>query len=281
MALPDFLIIGAMKCATSTLQAQLAAQPGVFMTTPKEPNFFSDDEIYARGLPWYEGLFADAAPGDLKGEASTHYTKLPTYPECLARLSAALERPKLIYMIRNPIDRAISHYIHEWTLGRMPDEIGTAIERHPELIAYSEYAYQIAPYLETYGAERICLTSLERLQADPGGELTRIGTFLDLPAPPVWQEEQARVNASAQRIRRLPLHGLLIRNPVAAALRRALIPQAVRNAIKGRLQMQKRPEISQDCRTRLEEVFAQDYAQLRDMFPGQDHLGLSYPFVRP
>ena len=78
MGLPDFLIIGAMKCGTSTLQAQLARQPGVFMSTPKEPNYFSDDEVHAQGQARYEGLFSGAAEGDLTGEASTHYTKLPT-----------------------------------------------------------------------------------------------------------------------------------------------------------------------------------------------------------
>ncbi len=61
MSLPDFLIVGAMKCGTSTLAAQLGAQPGLFMTTPKEPNFFSDDDVYARGMAWYRALF-DAAP---------------------------------------------------------------------------------------------------------------------------------------------------------------------------------------------------------------------------
>ncbi len=83
---PDFIIIGAMKCGTSTLYEQLAAQPGVFMCTPKEPNFFSDDRIYANGLDWYRGLFAPAPAGALCGEASTHYTKLPTHPATLERL---------------------------------------------------------------------------------------------------------------------------------------------------------------------------------------------------
>ena len=55
---PHFIIIGGMKCATSTLHDQLAAQPGFFMTEPKEPNFFSNDEIYERGLDWYTDLFA-------------------------------------------------------------------------------------------------------------------------------------------------------------------------------------------------------------------------------
>ena len=118
MTLPDFIIIGAMKCGTSTLQAQLAAQPGVFMTTPKEPNFFSDDDIFEKGMAWYSALFDGAAPGDLKGEASTHYTKLPNYPDTVSRLKQAYDEagadyPKLVYMIRNPLERAISHYMHE------------------------------------------------------------------------------------------------------------------------------------------------------------------------
>ena len=97
---PSLAVIGAMKSGTTTLQVQLAAQTGVFMTTPKEPNFFSDDDVFAKGAGWYKGLFADAAPGDLKGEASTHYTKLPTYPDCLPRLAQMLDAPRLIYVIR-------------------------------------------------------------------------------------------------------------------------------------------------------------------------------------
>ncbi|MDO5706469.1 MAG: sulfotransferase domain-containing protein, partial [Paracoccus sp. (in: a-proteobacteria)] len=117
MAMPDFLIIGAMKCGTSTLAAQLGAQTGIFVTTPKEPNFFSDDAEWARGIDWYRALFDGAAPGDLKGEASTHYTKLPNHPHTLERLRPHVPAPRLIYLIRNPLDRLVSHYIHEWTMG--------------------------------------------------------------------------------------------------------------------------------------------------------------------
>ena len=58
---PDFIVIGAMKSATTTLHEQLARQPGVFMSRPKEPNFFSDDAIYARGWGWYSSLFRPPA----------------------------------------------------------------------------------------------------------------------------------------------------------------------------------------------------------------------------
>ncbi|MGR3434230.1 MAG: sulfotransferase, partial [Shimia sp.] len=73
MPYPDFLIIGAMKCGTTTLAAQLGRQDGVFVCDPKEPFYFSDDAVHARGPDWYRGLFAAAAPGDLKGEGSTRY----------------------------------------------------------------------------------------------------------------------------------------------------------------------------------------------------------------
>jgi len=279
MALPDFLIIGAMKCATSTLQVQLAAQPGVFMTTPKEPNFFSDDAVYAQGLDWYEALYADAQPGDLLGEASTHYTKLPTYPDSLARLQAAVPAPKLIYMIRNPVERVVSHYIHEWTRAQMSGGIDAACDAHPELIAYSRYGMQIAPYVQAFGADSVHMISLEHLQQDPQAALTRAGAFLGLKTAPVWQEEQTRVHASADRIRRFPMSDFLIMNPATTALRRALVPRGVRAFIKRRLQMRDRPDLSPDLRRRLEAVFAEDYAELRRMFPDQPGLDASYPFL--
>ena len=77
---PDFIVIGAMKSATTTLHEQLARQPGFFMSRPKEPNFFSDDPIYARGWAGIPRCSGQPRPGDLRGESSTHYTKLPTIP---------------------------------------------------------------------------------------------------------------------------------------------------------------------------------------------------------
>src|SRR5262249_60849256 len=95
---PDFIVIGAMKSATTTLHEQLARQSGIFMTRPKEPNFFSDDEVRARGWAWYGSLFRPAGAGDLRGESSTHYTKLPTYPRAVERMVRDLPRLKLIYV---------------------------------------------------------------------------------------------------------------------------------------------------------------------------------------
>ena len=128
MAYPDFVIIGAMKCGTSSLHAQLAAQDGFFMSEPKEPNFFSDDDVFAKGAGWYQGLFA-GGEGALKGESSTHYTKQPTYPACFERLSAALPGARFIYVMRDPLDRLVSHYIHEWTMGNVKGTLSEEIGR--------------------------------------------------------------------------------------------------------------------------------------------------------
>src|SRR5512142_3502978 len=142
---PDFIIIGAMKCATSTLHEQLAIQPGLFMSRPKEPNFFSDDDIYAKGWDWYRGLFEGADERALCGESSTHYTKLPTYPHTVARIRRHLPRVKLIYIMRDPIERLISHYLHESIRGQINVSVDQAIEQHPELTAFGLYSRQLEP----------------------------------------------------------------------------------------------------------------------------------------
>lgn len=276
MSGPDYIIIGAMKCGTSTLAAQLGAQPGIFMTTPKEPNYFSDDDVFALGQDWYAGLFAPAAPGDLKGEASTHYTKLPLYPKALERLLATGARPKLIYMLRDPIDRLISHYIHEWTQGVISEPLETALQTHPELIAYSRYAMQLAPWVAAFGADSLLVLGMADLKRDPQGLLERAGAFLGRDGL-VWQDDLGRMNVSSERIRRFPLYGLLVENPLATWLRRRLVPQALRDRIKAARQMQVRPELDASTRARLAEIFAADRAELLALFPDRPEIAAIYP----
>ncbi|MFK7943595.1 MAG: sulfotransferase [Paracoccaceae bacterium] len=266
MRLPNFLIVGAMKCGTTTLQAQLAAQPGIFMATPKEPNFFSDDLIYARGMDWYSGLFAAAEQGDLCGEASTNYTKLPNYPHCAERICKALPDVRLIYMVRDPVARTVSHFVHEWTMGRMSLNFAQMLETHPELVSYSCYARQISPYVKAFGADRILLVGLEDLENDPRFQLGRIGAFLGLPVKPVWQDYHARENVSSERLRKFLGYGLLIEHPLAQSLRRGFIPQRLRNAVKERLRMGRRPEVPPHLVQRLQDVFAEDQAALGKIF---------------
>ena len=279
MALPDFLIVGAMKCGTSTLAGQLGAQAGVFMTDPKEPNFFSDDAVFARGRGWYEALFAAAPPGAIRGEASTHYTKLPTHPQTLARMTAMLEAPRIVYLIRNPLQRLVSHYMHEWTMGVMRGPLADSLDSFPELVDYGCYGRQIRPYVEAFGQDRVLVQTLEEMQRNPLEVLERTARFIGLEGPVLWQEDRARENVSAERIRRFPLQGLLIDNPVAAGLRRVLVPKSVRAWVRRSRQMQERPQIPEDRLPGLIAGFREDHDALRALFPDRPDLAQSYPFL--
>lgn len=259
---PDFIVIGAMKCATSTLHTQLAAQPGIFMSTPKEPNFFSNDEIYTKGADWYQSLFDAAEPQDICGESSTHYTKLPTYPETAPRMRAHVPDAKLIYVIRHPIERLISQYIHEWTMGFTKDSIHDALDSLPILIEYSKYAMQLEPFLDTYGAEKILVVAHKRLQGAPQDELERIGEFIGYGERPTWRDDLGEENVSSQRMRKSRLRDIVVYAPVLSTIRRRLIPRSVRDAVKTLWTLEQRPELTEAERTRLTEVFDADLAKL-------------------
>ena len=262
--LPDFIIIGAMKSATSTLHNQLSAQPGIFMSTPKEPNFFSDDEIYNQGLDWYTALFSDADTEQICGESSTHYTKLPDYPETIQRLKAAIPQPKLIYVMRHPIDRLVSHYMHQWSEGVISSDINQAIDRYPELVDYSCYGMQISAYFEAFGSKSVLPLFFEDLKANKNKSLNRVGEFIGLTEPLIWVDDLAQDNVSSQRIRRFYGYELLINSKPMAWLRKALIPQRVRDRVKQQLSMQRRPEISSAQLARITKIFDRDLQTVGD-----------------
>ena len=261
-SLPDFAIIGAMKSATSSLQEQLARQPGIFMCTPKEPNFFSDAGQYAKGMSWYSGLFAEAPEGSLLGEASTHYTKLPTYPEVVQRLKEHLPNARFVYVMRHPVDRLVSHYIHEWSTGAYHCDIEEAIDKYPELVAYGRYAMQLEPYFDAFGRDAVLPVFFDRLLKEPQAELECICRFIGYQGQPVWVHDLKPDNVSSERIRRFPGYSLLVESGPAVWLRRNLIPQSLRDAVKAKLRMKNRPTLGEDARTRLESEFDRDLSKL-------------------
>ncbi|AJQ92808.1 sulfotransferase domain-containing protein [Gynuella sunshinyii] len=269
MTKPDFILIGAMKSATSTLHAQLAMQPGIFMSTPKEPNYFSDDEQYARGEAWYDGLFELAENGDLCGESSTHYTKLPDYPQTIERMQRRLVAPKLIYVIRHPVDRLVSHYIHQWSQRVISCDINQAIDQYHELIAYSCYARQLLPYIEAYGRENILVTCTEAIKASPQSELERVARFIGYSKPVVWHDTLPSQNVSQQRIRPFPGYGLLVESRVMTFLRQKLVPQSIRDRVKSGLTMKERPVIDAVHMNKLVETFDRDLEVLGSWFGRQ------------
>jgi hypothetical protein len=259
---PDFLIIGAMKCATSSLHEQLALQPGIFMTELKEPNFFSNDEQYALGMEWYLSHFASAKPDEICGESSTHYTKLPTYPQTIKRIRQDFPDVKLIYVMRHPIDRLVSQYIHEWSQRFITVEINQAVDEYPELIAYSQYTMQLKPYFETFGQERVLPVFFERMITNPQDELERVCQFIGYEGKPVWDDELNAQNVSSDRMRKSGWRDFLVEAPGLKQLRRWLIPKSFRTWVRSLWTMKKKPELEPQQVEKLRAIFDEDLAVL-------------------
>jgi len=261
---PDFIIIGAMKCATSTLHEQLARQPGIFMSTPKEPNFFSDDRQYNKGTDWYTSLFEEAGENALCGESSTHYSKLPDYPQTVARLKQWKDSYKFIYVMRHPVDRLVSHYIHQWSEGVITCDINEAIDKFPELVDYSCYARQLQPYFDTFGQDCVLPVFFESVRSDPQSQLLRIGKFLGYDGDMIWQHELDAQNVSSHRERKFRGYSILVKSGFATRLRRLFIPQSFRDWVKARLRMKDRPQLDEANLCRIEEIFDQDLGNLSE-----------------
>lgn len=259
---PSFMIIGAMKCATTTLHEQLAQQPGIFMSEPKEPNFFSDDQEYSKGLEWYSSLFSEAPENALCGESSTHYTKLPTYPKTIDRIQQYLPKAKFIYVMRHPIDRLVSQYIHEWSQRTVSGDINDAIMIFKPLTQYSQYSMQIQPYLTAFGPGNVLPMFAENLRNHPQRELERVCQFIGYSSMPQWQKATDSQHASAERLRDSQWRDLLVQQPVLKFLRQTLLPKSSRTWVRSFWQMKERPQLTPESLGYLEQLFDRDLKTL-------------------
>jgi hypothetical protein len=203
-----------------------------------------------------------AAPGDLCGESSTHYTKLPTHPRTVERLAAAVPGARLVYVMRHPVDRLVSHYVHAWTTRDVSCPIDEAVERHRELVDYGRYAMQLRPYVEAFGRDAILPVFHGRLRAHPCEELGRVGGFIGLGEKAGWDDSLGEQNVSRRRLRRSPARDAILGLPGMAALRRTLVPERVRERIKRRWMLTERPALSAASRERVEAIFDEDLAEL-------------------
>lgn len=160
--LPTFVVIGAMKTGSSSLASYLGGHPDVFMSTPKEPSYFA--MRWARGQSWYESLFDDAGAAIARGEASTAYTKSPVFPDVPRRMAAIMPEARLLYLVRHPVARIRSQYVHNCAHRSERRPIDEAVRRNPDYLAFSRHAYQLERFLEHYPREQILVVSSEQLK---------------------------------------------------------------------------------------------------------------------
>lgn len=172
--LPNFLIIGAQRCATTWLHRCLSEHPQVFMCSEKEAHFF--DARWDRGLAWYKGLFKDCEGAVAVGEATPEYMWKPV---AVKRMASTLPNAKLIAVVRNPIDRAYSAY---WLRRRIYQGMSfeEAVEADPNLLRRGHYAQQLKRVLRYYPREQLLVLLFDDLKHDDEAFVQRTFQFLEV-----------------------------------------------------------------------------------------------------
>src|SRR5262245_24982202 len=182
-----------MKGGTTSLHRYLRQHPDVFMPEQKELNFFLDDYAgppidppeernWSRGSAWYERQFADAERERAVGEASPNYSRHPTYPGVAERIAAVLPKVKIIYLVRNPIDRVLSHYLHDVANGREQCPLHIALQRDDRYLAPSRYATQVEQYLRVVSSDRLLLLKSDDLLTRRAATVHRVLEFIGVDA---------------------------------------------------------------------------------------------------
>lgn len=181
---PTFFIIGAMKCGTSSLHHYLSMHPDISMSDIKEPNYFSKHRtLFHKGRNWYQNLFDQTK--EIRGESSTAYTKYPHIKGVPKRIFKHCPDSKLIYLVRDPIERTLSHISHDMLEGLIPyhEDVSPYINDKPDnpYIAWSLYYLQLEQYVRYFTKGQICILRTEDLSKNPQEVLSRLLDFLGLP----------------------------------------------------------------------------------------------------
>ncbi len=288
MTMPNFFVVGAQKCGTTSLYYYLDQHPEVYMSPVKEPHFFDYDEgempdfggpsvpppgITSMGE--YQALFEGVRDEVAVGEASPTYLYLPGTEERLRRHAPGA---KAIAVLRDPAERAYSAFLHTVRSWREPlDDFSRALREedgrirdgwHP-LFHYRSrgfYHGQIERYLWAFGEDRVRVYLYEDLRDKPLRVLQDAFRFLGADASFV-PNTSTRYNASGIP-RNKTVSAMMRRANVLTPALKKILPPAVRQRIKGRI-FAKAPPLRQDDRRELVEGYREDILKLQDLL-GRD-----------
>lgn len=213
MRLPDFLVIGAMKSGTTTFYHDLATHPQIYLAE-KELGALTRDVSAGE----YAACFAGAKINQLCGDVSTSYSMLPDVSGVVERAKRSLSpSTKILYLVREPVQRAISHHYHYQSLltdKRMEADINECVYKHPSLINYGKYGEQLAHWSSHLGGRAFHVIHFEDYVANRQKTMKRVFNFLGLRPAPRSAPMNAIHNASAGKPvlngfwRRVTQHGL-------------------------------------------------------------------------
>jgi len=268
--LPRFLIIGGMKCGSTTLFRDLEQHPDIFFPLDKEPGNLCDDAVLTeKGLDRYAAHFKGARRGAVCGEASTNYTKRPDHEGVAARALEVLgDDLRLVYVMRDPIARFVSHHAHDGAQGHLPTDPGAALAREPGLVEYARYAYQLGPWIETFGRERIMAVRFEDYTRDRAEHAAKLCAHIGVE-PIEGMIDPARVHNKSDA-KPVPSKGwkAVINSPLYRNTIRRFIPRDLKDRLRYALLPKSTfaPDpMPAELLERLIPVFEEDQANLREL----------------
>jgi len=196
--LPDFVIIGAMKCGTTSLHGMLDRHSEIFMSREKELVFFYRESRWRRGPDWYRAQFRSTAR--LCGESSPPYTVGPPGNPAPQRMFGLIPDARLIYVVRDPVERTLAHYKHQLSETGDARPLAEAI-LHQRYVFPSRYRLHIDRFLAAgYAAEQIHVVQSEALRARRAEVLAGIAGFLGVAYEPAMAEARDRHLTDGRRV---------------------------------------------------------------------------------
>ncbi|MEA2347914.1 MAG: hypothetical protein QOG62_1701 [Thermoleophilaceae bacterium] len=261
---PNLIVIGAQKCGTSALHYYLRQHPDIAMSKPKELNFFIETRTWQNGVEWYEEHWPDNAL--VRGEASPNYTAHPHFPGVAEKMAEVVPDAKLIFLVRDPISRMVSQYIHNYTKrAEHRDLAATLLDANKTYVNRSRYMFQLDQFLPYYKPESIMVIDSGNLRDQRMETLQRIFRFVgvDDGFNSKKYKEEKHVTSDKERLNRLGAWALNnLSRPNYNRARRVL---PLSKPIE-------RPEIDDALREQLKELLGEDVARLRE-FTGEAFAG--------
>lgn len=171
------MVIGAMKAGTSTLFDVLAQHPQICAAVEKEPEYFTRHQRHGRPVARYADLWPDYSADRHRYalEASTGYTKHPAEPGVPERIADAGLRPRFVYVVRDPVDRIVSHLSYRGLPVPAVESLAGSM-----VVAISDYSRQLDRYIEVFGPGRVQVLSFDVLRTDPSAAAATVYRWLGI-----------------------------------------------------------------------------------------------------
>ncbi len=282
MALPNLIIIGAPKCATTSMHAYLATHPQIFMTAQKELHYFLNKPWggWRFGREWYERQFEAGRDLAVRGESSPGYSIESFTPDVVEKMFPLLPDAKLIYMLRDPLQRAQSHYTEELYNKHIPSDLslqqileagpngpGLVGENFRMIVYTSLYRRQLEFYLRRYPLERIHFVTMEEMKRDLLRVLQSILRFLEVDQTVLPRNLDKKLNEKSNKRFRVVNPTALVRHLPGYERFTAALPNTLktryRRAISRELDQDALMRITPDQEERLRLLFRPDVEALR------------------